>query len=129
MSFSREEKQKAKSVTYNIGGNYIGGSVSQSQIATSDSQQSINQGVDLEMLKEILSALLVTAGNLSLERNKHDELQAEIQTLQAQANSPKPKASVIKDTLSSISALLTNVTAATAVYEKIQLLLRSMGSF
>jgi len=107
MSFSKEEKEKAQSITYNIK-NYIEGVV-QSQIqieSVAGNQNLVVSQFDVSKLKEVIQALRASAGEIDLEENAKAELAAEIQTLESQAASPKPKTSIIRESLLSVKSIL-----------------------
>lgn len=105
MSFSREETEKAHSIVYSTV-NYIYGNADHSQIGTVNS----TQGISLDRLKEIIGAFTPRAiDELQLAGDSKRELEANVQTLAAQASSPKPNVSVIKETLASIRNMLEGV--------------------
>jgi AbiTii len=112
MTFSTEEKQKAQQmVTYN-GGNHIHGNVDHSQVGTVKStQQNISNGVDVAAVQQIVVALRHNSGQLNLSPERADELKAELQTLEAQTQSPKPKASILREGLLSVRSILEETTA------------------
>lgn len=121
MSFSREEKQKAQAVTYNIG-NFIQGDVHQSQVGTEHSTQSnASEHIDLPRLLEVLSVVNRDAQLFGLSEESKKELLAEAQTLEAQAQSPKPKISIIKAGLASMRSIFEgavgNLAAAGMLHE------------
>jgi hypothetical protein len=108
MSFSREEKEKAHSVTYNIK-NYIHGNIDHSQIQVESAnsfQKGSFQDVDLFELKKIISSLKKSLDDLGIEGDIRDELISEIHTLEAQTDSPKPKASILRESLISVRKIL-----------------------
>ena len=107
MSFSKEEKEKAQSVTYNIK-NYIqGADYSQIQIESSISTQNLTVSqFDLSKLKEVIHALRTAVPEIRLEEDARAELTAEIQTLESQMASPKPKSSIIRESLLSARNIL-----------------------
>lgn len=123
MSFSPEEKQKAqKMVTYNIGGSYIQGNVGHSQVGTQNStQHNVSAGFDVAAVQQIIATLKRDGEQLKLSPESADELMAELQTLEAQAASPRPKASIIREGLISLRSILegatANVLAAPVLYE------------
>lgn len=108
MSFSREEKKKAQSDTYNIK-NYIQGNIEHSQIQV-ESAHSVQKGsfkkFDVSQLKDVTSALKVSLDKLGIEGDNKAELISEIRTLESQADSPKPKDSIIRESLTSVRKIL-----------------------
>ena len=107
MSFSPEEKNKAKGDTYHIR-NYIEGNIQDSQIqieATDSSQVKIIE-FDTGKLAELIAALRGTIDLIGIDENGKQELNSEIGTLEAQINSPNPKNTIIGESLSSIRRIL-----------------------
>ena len=100
MSFTPQEKQTVQQQHYHFG-NVSG---SQIQIGSSGSTQTqANTGTDIEALQGLIDAL-----GAAIERaqgDAADELRAELATLKAQADSPKPKWEIIKATARSIKAV------------------------
>ncbi len=108
LTFSREEREKAQMVTYNIK-NSIHGNVEQSQIqveSISAVQDMSTKSFDISELKEVLRSIRLALDELSLAREDKEELLAEMSTLDSQANSPKPKSPIIRESLSSVRRIL-----------------------
>ena len=59
-----------------------------------------------EELKEVIQSLKESIDKLNLEPQQKSDLQAEIQTIEAQMSSSKPKATIITECLSSIRRVL-----------------------
>ena len=121
MSFSIEEKQRAKSVVYNVE-NYFESTVSHSQVGTVNStQHNVSSNLDITALQRIIDRLKTDADNLGLSGSVRDEFDSEITTLEAQAASPKPKRAIITEGLRSIRSILEqvsgNLIASAAVHE------------
>lgn len=116
VSLSPYEKQEARTVI-NIHGN-----VQHSQVGTENStQHNVSTGIDLAALQRIVATLKCIGEQLNLAAESADELRAELQTLEAQAESPRPKASVIWECLNSLRSILEgaagNAVAAGVLYE------------
>jgi len=106
MSFSKEEKSVASQVTYQTT-NYIGAmSNSQLQQHASGSSQVISQSLDVEALEQLVNAIEAKVRESPPDERLRAELTAELQTLRAQANSPKPKVSIIRESLKSTRRIL-----------------------
>jgi hypothetical protein len=107
MTFSKEEKAKAQSITYNVKNLFHGIERSQIQIESVNSAQNlaVNQ-FDYSKLKELIQALKDSVEELGLEDGAIAELMAEIRTLESQAASPKPKAFIIRELLLSVKNIL-----------------------
>lgn len=108
MSFSQEEKEKAQSVTYHIK-NYIQGNIehSQVQVESVDSiQKGSFQGFDISQLKNIIRDLKASLDKIGIEGDTKAELLSEIRTLESQTDSPKPKTSILRESLISVRKIL-----------------------
>jgi hypothetical protein len=108
MSFSRKEKEKAQSVTYHIK-NYIQGNIQHSQIqveSIDSSQEGSFREFDLFEVKEIIRALKASLNELGIEVDTKAELVSEIRTLESQTDSPKPKTSILRESLTSVRKIL-----------------------
>jgi len=67
----------------------------------------VNIGEDrYEELKEIIQSLKDSIDQLGLEQQQKDDLEAEIQTIDAQMSSSKPKAAIITECLGSIRRII-----------------------
>lgn len=105
MSFTPKEKQAVQQI-HNHFGNVSG---SQVQINSNGSTQTqTNTTNDLEALKGLIKALGVMLDNS--QDDLTDELRAELATLKAQAESPKPKWEIIKATARSIKSVAEGAT-------------------
>ena len=94
------------SVTFNITGGQF--TDAQFQVANKDSSQNItviNQSQSAE-LKEIVTELKRILSNSDIPGEKKQELEAEVQTIESQSKSPKPKIQIIKDALSSAKGIV-----------------------
>jgi hypothetical protein len=99
------------SITFNItGGQFTN---SPFQVASTESSQNItviNQNQSAE-LKEIIAELKQILSNSEISDEKKQELEAEVQTIESQSKSPKPKIQIIKDALSSASNIVEDVSS------------------
>jgi hypothetical protein len=113
MTFSKEEKEKAQSITYNIK-NYIHGiEHSQIQVESVASMQTLTVSqFDISKLKEVIEALKNSLKELGLEDDTKGELVAEIKTLESHAASPKPKTSIIRESLLSVRSIIEGATGS-----------------
>ncbi|MBC7944821.1 MAG: hypothetical protein H7X91_06090 [Burkholderiales bacterium] len=108
MSFSREEKETAQSTTYHIK-NFFQGNVDRSQIqieAVSTTQSQSTLELNISRLRDVVKVLKVSVDELPLSAELKAELLAEIQTLESQSNSPKPKESILRESLDSVRRIL-----------------------
>lgn len=107
LSFTSVERDTASKISYNINNFY--GPVQSPQIqqeTTHPIQVSSIQQFDINALKEFLKTISEKLDELAVAPDKRQELDAEIKTLEAQAKSPNPKHSVIKDCLASVRRIL-----------------------
>lgn len=103
LTFSPGEKQSASQIHYNTVNNI--GSMTSSQIQQhSPGQQTMH--VDTQGLKTFADALDAALKNLKLPAEVEQELTAEIKTLRAQIDSPKPKSNVLRVCLGSVKEIL-----------------------
>jgi hypothetical protein len=106
MTFSENERSKASSIHI---GTFIQGGAGSQQVQVNSPGASQQQGLSADQVEDLtkLVQLVATAldGN-STQMDELDELRAEIATIKAQANSPKPKRGVLRESLSSVRAIL-----------------------
>lgn len=102
MSFTPQEKQAVQQQHYHFG-NVSGSQIQISSSGSTQTQANTTGGTDLEALKGLIEGL-----DAALERvqgDAADELRAELATLKAQAESPKPKWEIIKTTARSVKTV------------------------
>jgi hypothetical protein len=104
MTFTPEERTQAASVHIDT---FIQG-VSGSQIQVNSPGARQQQGMSHEQLVELRKLVELVEGTLRGSSDSEDvrELRAEVATLRAQSESPKPKRSVVRESLSSLRAVL-----------------------
>lgn len=121
MTFNNEEKEIAKSViiTNNNG---------QIQISSPGSNQTQTKTVDTEKLCELVSALRKALDkDNSMSSDGRRELESELATLEAQAQSPKPKWPIVKETAISLKSILENAAGSTLASAALPLLSQFLG--
>ncbi|MBX9936442.1 MAG: hypothetical protein K2Y10_07590 [Burkholderiaceae bacterium] len=106
MSFNQQEKQAVQQQHYHFGD--VSGSQIQISSNGSTQTQANTKGTDLETLKGLIQAL--GAALEAAQGDAADELRAELATLKAQADSPKPKWEIIKATARSIKTVAEGAT-------------------
>lgn len=107
LSFTPKEKDTAAKISTNINNFYGPVHSSQIQQASSQSPQVLSeQQIDIVALRDFIKILQKQIDLLKLPTDTKRELSAEIKTAEAQTESPKPKHSVIKESLSSIRHIL-----------------------
>jgi len=116
MTFTTHEKEIAQSATYNITNFYGPVSSSQIQQQTSDSTQFLaTEKIDIEPILKFIAEIRDRLSELELTSDIKEELNAELNTVDAQAKSPKPKPSIIRESLSTIRRILEGASGAIAV--------------
>ncbi len=102
-SFSKEEKTAASSVVFNIG------SMSHSQIqgGTNGSIQTLQlSNINLDEVRSIIKEFQSSLSHVELEQDEREEINHEIATLEVQLSSPKPKATILRESLRSIRNII-----------------------
>lgn len=127
MTFSKQEKEKA--VTPSIT-NFIGTMVnSQLQQNTEGSTQKLHvEDFKIEKLNSLISNLHKLQEEVTDPVIK-EELAAEVQVLQSQANSPNPKKGIIRETLLSVKNIAQGVTGsliATGIQDEVAQILTTL---
>lgn len=106
MTFSKEEKSVASQVTYQITNNIGSMSHSQLQQHSSGSSQEMSQALDIAALGGLVARLRENTSRLQMEPAVSREYEAELQTLDSQLSSPKPKRAIISESLRSVRTIL-----------------------
>ncbi len=101
MSFTPQEKQAVQQQHYHFGD--VSGSQIQISSNGSTQTQANTTGTDIDALKGLVQALGATLADV--KGDSADELRADLATLKAQADSPKPKWEIIKATARSIKTV------------------------
>jgi len=112
MSFSVKEKERASTATYNVNIGTVSGS--QIQQGTLDSVQQMQTGkIDLTEVTKLLQLIKESIDSLGIDSPEKEELLADLETGLSQASSPKPKTTIIGESLKSIRTILEGATANT----------------
>jgi hypothetical protein len=107
LSFSDADRRAASHIVFNIGSM----SHSQIQAETSHSQQLLaERPIDPKQLIEFVGKAREALVALGLPATTADELRGELDTLEAQARSPKPKQGIIRESLKSVRTILEGAT-------------------
>jgi hypothetical protein len=128
MTFTPEEKSIARAATYNVTNFY--GSVGSSQIQqqTSGSDQSIIiENSNIEPIVKFLAEIKENLPELQLSNELKQAMDTEVNAVDAQVKSPKPKAAIVRESLSSIRRILEG--AGGAIAAKLILSLISISNF
>lgn len=103
LSFTDEDRKTASHMVFNIG------SMTHSQIQadTSHSQQVItNLSIEPKAIIEFITQARHVLSDLQLEQPESQELNSELDTIEAQAKSPKPKTHILREALKSVRSIL-----------------------
>jgi AbiTii len=106
LTFSRDEKVAASQITYQITNNIGSMSNSQLQQASPAASQAFAITNDLEALCNVLNELKSKRHELGLGEPDLCEMAAEIEIILSQSSSPKPKPSILRESLKSIRTIL-----------------------
>lgn len=121
MSFSEQEKNTAKAISYNIT-NHIG-SMHNSQIQQDSANSSQSITISTSEIKPLIAELKNKLEQNPLKQEQKAEVLAEIQTLEIQAKSPKPKSIIIQESTKTLRTLLEGTSAgiiANKIWEILQ---------
>ncbi|MBA2876367.1 AbiTii domain-containing protein [Thermaerobacillus caldiproteolyticus] len=128
MTFTKEEKQLAQSVTYNIQ-NYIGGSVYGSQIQQGSSHSTQSQTLNINDIEDIIENLKNCINDLGLNEKDKKLLEANISTAESQLSSPAFNKTIVRECFKTIRNILEGITAshiATEIGTKIDSILNQL---
>lgn len=103
-TFSQKEKHEVEKHSYNI--NNFFGSVEGAQIQQGTIGSSQIQELDLGKVELLLSEIRKHIGSLGLTPPVEEETVAELDTIETQMRSPRPKTLIIKESLRSIRTIL-----------------------
>lgn len=106
ITFTTEERDKASNLSHNIYQFFGPISDSQIQAGSPHSVQTFAKTIDLEKVRDFVTEARGSISKLELEPDQKKELEAELQTLESQLASPKPKMMVIKECLRSSRSIL-----------------------
>ena len=107
MTFSDDEKEKSESHTYNVNNFYAEVTGSQIQQSSPSAQQRQTlKDFSTTNITSFVSSLKEKLNELEIDEEKLKELNAEIETIESQTKSPKPKEGIIKESLISVRSIL-----------------------
>jgi hypothetical protein len=107
MLFSVDEKEAASKAPQNITNFY--GPVENPQIQQGGNKPlQVSIALDMKAVQNFLEYVRANTGNLEIAADQMQEVEAELKTVEAQMESPKPKTSIIRDSLRSLKAILEN---------------------
>lgn len=100
----------ASSIVY-IEGNVVGSPI---QSGSPGARQEVATNISIPDIRDFISELKKATPELDIPDEQKSELEAEISTLEAQVNSPKPKKQIIRESLHSVRAILEGAGGALA---------------
>lgn len=112
MSFSKEEKQVASQITYQVTNNIGSMENSQLQQNSAGATQTQNISQSTADLTEFIQQLKSAIHDLGLNQQDAAELEAELLTIEHQVASPKPKQLIITESLKSARSILEGITGS-----------------
>jgi hypothetical protein len=92
-------------------GSMVGSAIQQS---TTGSTQHIAAPLDVDSLRDIVEAIGEQLAHIQLEANDRAEVEAEVSTLKAQLDSPKPKRAILTASLQSLRRITETAVASGA---------------
>lgn len=110
--FSDKEKQEANKHNYTVNNFYGNTSGVQIQQHTQNSSQTQINEVDLEKIESFISTLQQNISNIELDNSSKRNIEKEIEKISKQLGSSKPKASVLRESMSTIRNVLEGVTGS-----------------
>jgi hypothetical protein len=110
LSFTEKEKQLAAAIPQTINNFYGPVGVSQIQQHSASASQIMIADLDLEKVKTFITAVQTSLDKLKLSPEATEELKAELQTIDSQVKSPKPKKAIITESLQTVRRILESVT-------------------
>jgi hypothetical protein len=115
ITFTAGEKETAQSRTYNITNFFAPVHSSQIQQQTSESiQVAAPIEFDAAAIRKLIEEIKTGLHELDLSRETEVELNAELGTLDAQIGSPKPKISILRESMASVRRILEGASGAIA---------------
>ncbi len=114
MTFSKKEQQAASQVTYQITNNIGSMQNSQFQQDSPRASQKLKVGTELSQIEALMAEMKNSMGQFGLNPDSESELKTEISTIEIQSKSPKPKLSIISESLKSIRSILKSATGSVA---------------
>jgi truncated hemoglobin YjbI len=121
-SFTRQEQDAAERSPQNITNFY--GPVQSAQIQQESPpaiQVSLNAALDLTAVRSFVQAMRETLDSLALDPEYRREAEAELSTVESQAESPKPKPTIIREGLESLRRILENAGGGVAAQLLVEL--------
>jgi len=115
LSFTEQEKISAAAIPQTINNFHGPVGVSQIQQHSNNSSQVMIADLDLDKVQQFVAALRGSLDQLNLGKEDREELNAELQTIDSQLKSPKPKTTIITESLQSVRRILEGMAGGVGV--------------
>lgn len=122
LSFTEQEKTSAAAIPQTINNFHGPVGVSQIQQHSNNSSQVMIADLDLDKVQQFVTAVRGSLDHLNLGKDDREELNAELQTIDSQTKSSKPKKTIISESLQSVRRILESVAGGVGVQ-----LLKNLG--
>ncbi|XDD52966.1 hypothetical protein AB3N62_10780 [Leptospira sp. WS4.C2] len=109
MTFTKEEKESAKHINYNVTNNIQNMQNSQLLQSNSGTNNFIN---NIEKINDFIKNIEESLKDLNLKNEIKSEIISEIETLKIQSKSPKPKSQIMRESLLTIRSILEGITGS-----------------
>lgn len=113
LSFSRQEKDTASDKGYTI--NFVNGSINNSQIQqnSNDSVQNMqSETLDTDKVVELIDLIKKNINQIELKDEEKENIKKSVACVESEIDKKNPKASIIKESFSSIRNILEGVTGS-----------------
>lgn len=111
LSFTEQEKTSAAAIPQTINNFHGPVGVSQIQQHSTNSSQVMITDLDLNKVQQLVTAIRDSEDQLNLNHEAGEELKAELQTIDAQVKSPKPKKTIISESLQSVRRIFESISS------------------
>ncbi|MEZ8775902.1 hypothetical protein AB4369_21170 [Vibrio sp. 10N.261.49.A5] len=112
MSFSKEEKQTASQITYQVTNNIENMNNSQLQQDSAGASQSLTVHDNSTKIREFVEKYRQFSDQLEIGDAQRKELETDVSMVELQLDSPKPKPTIINESVKSIRSILEGITGS-----------------
>ncbi|WP_051066017.1 hypothetical protein [Pseudomonas fluorescens] len=107
MSFTKQEKNAASHIHYNLNVENMHGS--QIQQGTTSSTQTYGQALDLPGLSVLIEKILPALGAIE-NSDDRSQIESDLETIRSQIKAPRPRVGIIRESLESVKAIIEGTT-------------------
>lgn len=125
MTFSKDEKERASNITYNINIEQMTGS--QIQQGTTSSTQNYTQTTDLQGISAFVEKLLPAIDAMTGSEER-EQIRSDLETIRSQIKAPTPKLGMIRECLKSVKTILEGAAGNIVAAPYLQLLTPLLAS-